>query len=53
MARFPDQPQPDEKKALASYIHLFARLYPWYVVLAIWVHADASRAVSFFKTPFG
>ncbi|KAI9824362.1 MAG: hypothetical protein M1826_007384 [Phylliscum demangeonii] len=28
MARFPDKPQPDESRALRSYIHLFARLYP-------------------------
>jgi len=28
MARFPDSPTEDEKTALFSYIHLFARLYP-------------------------
>lgn len=31
MAKFPDKPTPDEKTALTSYLHLFARLYPWYV----------------------
>lgn len=31
MARFPDKPTKDESTALQSYIHLFARLYPWYV----------------------
>ncbi len=31
MAKFPDKPTEDEKTALFSYIHLFARLYPWYV----------------------
>ena len=29
MARFPDKPTEDEQTALFSYIHLFARLYPW------------------------
>lgn len=29
MARFPDTPTQDESTALQSYIHLFARLYPW------------------------
>lgn len=29
MAKFPDHPTEDEKTALFSYIHLFARLYPW------------------------
>ena len=29
MARFPDKPTEDESTALFSYIHLFARLYPW------------------------
>jgi len=29
MARFPDKPTQDEQTALFSYIHLFARLYPW------------------------
>jgi FAD-linked sulfhydryl oxidase len=33
MARFPDQPTTDESIALESYVHLFARLYPWYVFL--------------------
>ena len=28
MAKFPDKPSEDEKTALFSYIHLFARLYP-------------------------
>ena len=28
MAKFPDKPTEDEKTALFSYIHLFARLYP-------------------------
>ena len=31
MAKFPDKPSQDEQTALFSYIHLFARLYPWYV----------------------
>lgn len=29
MAKFPDKPTQDEQTALFSYIHLFARLYPW------------------------
>ena len=29
MAKFPDKPSQDEETALFSYIHLFARLYPW------------------------
>lgn len=29
MAKFPDEPSQDEQTALFSYIHLFARLYPW------------------------
>ncbi|MCJ1271657.1 hypothetical protein MMC22_011562 [Lobaria immixta] len=28
MAKFPDKPTEDEKTALFSYLHLFARLYP-------------------------
>ena len=32
MAKFPDKPSQDEQTALFSYIHLFARLYPWYVL---------------------
>jgi hypothetical protein len=32
MAKFPDKPAEDEKTALFSYIHLFARLYPWHVL---------------------
>ena len=31
MAKFPDKPTKDEQTALFSYIHLFARLYPWSV----------------------
>ncbi|KAF2242770.1 FAD dependent sulfhydryl oxidase Erv2, partial [Trematosphaeria pertusa] len=27
-ARFPEQPTPDEKEALRSFVHLFQRLYP-------------------------
>lgn len=30
MARFPEKPTQDEQDALRTYIHLFARLYPWY-----------------------
>lgn len=30
MAKFPDAPTADEQTALTSYVHLFARLYPWY-----------------------
>jgi hypothetical protein len=33
LARFPERPTPDEREALKSFIHLFARLYPcgeWY-----------------------
>ena len=33
MAKFPDKPTADEQTALASYLHLFARLYPWYAFL--------------------
>ena len=32
MAKFPDKPTQDEQTALFSYIHLFARLYPWSVL---------------------
>ena len=32
MAKFPDKPSQDEQTALFSYIHLFARLYPWSVL---------------------
>lgn len=28
MARFPEKPTEDDSKALSTYIHLFARLYP-------------------------
>ncbi|KAL0632220.1 hypothetical protein Q9L58_008892 [Maublancomyces gigas] len=28
LARFPTKPTPDEREALSSYLHLFARLYP-------------------------
>ena len=34
LARFPEHPTLDEREALISYIHLFARLYPcgeWYI----------------------
>lgn len=31
MAKFPERPTAEEKSALFSYIHLFARLYPWYL----------------------
>jgi len=34
LARFPEKPTLDEREALTSYIHLFARLYPcgeWYM----------------------
>jgi len=30
MAKFPDKPTQEEQTALSSYIHLFARLYPWF-----------------------
>ena len=36
LARFPEHPTLDEREALKSYIHLFARLYPcgeWYVII--------------------
>ena len=32
MAKFPDKPSQEEQTALFSYIHLFARLYPWWVL---------------------
>ena len=32
-ARFPEKPTEEEKEALRSYVHLFQRLYPWYVSL--------------------
>ena len=32
MAKFPDRPSGEEQTALASYIHLWARLYPWCVL---------------------
>lgn len=31
-ARFPDKPTAEESQALLSYVHLFQRLYPWYVL---------------------
>jgi len=34
LGRYPEKPSLDEREALKSYIHLFARLYPcgeWYV----------------------
>jgi hypothetical protein len=31
-ARFPEKPTEEEKEALRSYVHLFQRLYPWYVL---------------------
>lgn len=37
MARFPDAPTQDESTALFSYVHLFARLYPWYVAPLIFL----------------
>lgn len=30
MARFPEHPTTEQQEALRSFIHLFARLYPWY-----------------------
>lgn len=33
MARFPEKPTEDQQDALRSYIHLFARLYPWYDIV--------------------
>ncbi len=36
MAKFPDKPTEDERIALFSYIHLFARLYPWYVLSRVY-----------------
>lgn len=30
-ARFPEKPTDEEKEALRSYVHLFQRLYPWYL----------------------
>jgi hypothetical protein len=36
LSRFPERPTLDEREALNSYIHLFARLYPcgeWYVTV--------------------
>lgn len=36
MAKFPDKPTEDEKTALFSYVHLFARLYPWHVLLGVY-----------------
>lgn len=30
-ARFPEKPSDEEKEALRSYVHLFQRLYPWYI----------------------
>src|SRR2546430_950905 len=35
MARFPDKPSLDERTALRTYIHLFARLYPWYAPFSL------------------
>lgn len=31
-ARFPESPTEEEQEALRSYVHLFQRLYPWYVL---------------------
>ena len=38
MAKFPDAPTEDEQTALLSYIHLFARLYPWFVPRPSYYH---------------
>ena len=35
MAKFPDKPTKDEQAALFSYLHLFARLYPWSAVMKL------------------
>jgi hypothetical protein len=33
MARYPEKPTKDEQEALRSFVYLFSRLYPWYVIL--------------------
>jgi hypothetical protein len=43
MGRYPEKPTLDEREALKSYIHLFARLYPcgeWYA--DVWKSVDCS-----------
>jgi len=41
MAKFPDKPSQDEQTALFSYIHLFARLYPWFASPSIPFHSSS------------
>lgn len=33
LAKYPEKPQPQERETLAAFIHLFSRVYPWYVPL--------------------
>lgn len=33
LAKYSKSPTTHEREALSSYIHLFSRVYPWYVVL--------------------
>jgi hypothetical protein len=49
MARFPEKPTLDEQEALRSFIHLFARLYPWYgdssFVSTLLFHVSVQHAI--------
>lgn len=56
MAKFPDKPTEDEKTALFSYLHLFARLYPWYVSIQPslprkidWLNTSSGECASHFR----
>lgn len=31
LAQYPEKPTPDDRETLDTYIHLFSRVYPWYV----------------------
>lgn len=31
LAKYPKKPTPNDRETLSSYIHLFSRVYPWYV----------------------
>lgn len=33
MARYPEDPTEEQQETLRSFVYLFSRLYPWYVVL--------------------
>ncbi|CAN9263791.1 unnamed protein product [Alternaria alternata] len=44
-ARFPESPTDEEQEALRSYVHLFQRLYPWYVLHRV-AHTKVMRKLT-------